>query len=77
ENALNYLEIGGELVYSTCTLRKAENQQVAEKFLSNHPELEPVRLPEPLGEKFGSMADIFPCHFGSDGFFITKFRKVR
>lgn len=77
ENALNYLDVGGELVYSTCTLRKAENEQVVEKLLSNHPEIEPVRLPEPLGEKFGSSADIFPCHFGSDGFFIAKFRKVR
>ncbi|MBR6792041.1 MAG: methyltransferase domain-containing protein, partial [Ruminococcus sp.] len=27
ENALNYLEVGGELVYSTCTLRKEENDE--------------------------------------------------
>lgn len=77
ENALKYLAVGGEMVYSTCTLRKAENIQVVEKLLADHPEIEPVRLPEPLGEKFGSYADIFPCHFGSDGFFISKFRKVR
>lgn len=77
ENSLNYLEIGGELVYSTCTLRKAENQRVVERLLSQHPEIESVRLPEPLGEIFGCMADIFPCRFGSDGFFISKFRKVR
>lgn len=77
ENALRYLAAGGEMVYSTCTLRKAENVHVVEKLLANHPEIEPVRLPEPLGEKFGSYADIFPCHFGSDGFFISKFRKVR
>lgn len=77
ENALEYLAVGGEMVYSTCTLRKAENIQIVEKLLADHPEIEPVRLPEPLGEKFGSYADIFPCHFGSDGFFISKFRKVR
>ncbi len=77
ENALNYLAVGGELVYSTCTLRKAENEQVVEKILSQHPELEPVQLPEPLGEKFGNSASIFPCHFGSDGFFTAKFRKIR
>lgn len=77
ENALEYLAVGGEMVYSTCTLRKAENVQVVERLLANHPELEPVVLPEPLGGKFGSSADIFPCHFGSDGFFISKFRKVR
>lgn len=77
ENALKYLATGGEMVYSTCTLRKAENIQVVGKLLADHPELEPVILPEPLGGKFGSSADIFPCHFGSDGFFISKFRKVR
>ncbi|MCM1315195.1 MAG: 16S rRNA (cytosine(967)-C(5))-methyltransferase RsmB [Alistipes senegalensis] len=77
ENALNYLKTGGEMVYSTCTLRKSENEYIIEKLLSEHKELEPVPLPEPLGEKFGSMASIFPCYFGSDGFFIAKFRKVR
>ncbi|MCM1506394.1 MAG: 16S rRNA (cytosine(967)-C(5))-methyltransferase RsmB [Ruminococcus flavefaciens] len=77
ENALKYLAVGGEMVYSTCTLRKAENEQVVEKLLADHPEIEPVMLPEPLGEKFGISASIFPCHFGSDGFFISKFRKVR
>ncbi|MDE5835148.1 MAG: methyltransferase domain-containing protein, partial [Ruminococcus sp.] len=77
ENALRYLATGGEMVYSTCTLRKAENICIVEKLLENHPEIEPVILPEPLGTTFGSSADIFPCHFGSDGFFISKFRKVR
>lgn len=75
--SLKYLEVGGEMVYSTCTLRKNENIHVVEKLLANHNEIEPVLLPEPLDKKFGSNADIFPCHFGSDGFFIAKFRKVR
>lgn len=76
-NALKYLAPGGEMVYSTCTLRKAENEHVIERILSEHSELEPVPLPEPLGEKFGCSASIFPCYFGSDGFFIAKFRKAR
>lgn len=76
ENALNYLAEGGELVYSTCTVRKAENEEVVEKLLAAHPELELAELPEPLGSVFkGSMAAIFPKHFGSDGFFIAKLRK--
>lgn len=78
ENALNYLEVGGELVYSTCTLRRSENDEVIDKLLANHPELEPVSFLEELGQPFGShKASIFPCHFGSDGFFISKVRKVR
>ncbi len=78
ENALNYLCIGGELVYSTCTLRKAENDEITDRLLENHPELEPVSFLEELGGPFGSYkASIFPCHFGSDGFYISKVRKVR
>jgi len=77
ENALNYLAEGGEMVYSTCTLRKAENEDVVNKLLANHSELELVTLPEPLGSKFGSMATLFPKYFGSDGFFIAKLRKIK
>ncbi|WP_295068993.1 16S rRNA (cytosine(967)-C(5))-methyltransferase RsmB [Ruminococcus sp.] len=73
-NALNYLEAGGTLVYSTCTVRRAENEEVCERLLREHPELEAVELPEMLGEKFGTMATLMPPKFGS-GFFIAKFRK--
>jgi len=78
ENALNYLEVGGELIYSTCTLRKEENDMVIDRLLENHPELEPVDILPQMGELFGSYkASIFPKHFGSDGFFISKVRKAR
>ncbi|MBE6859827.1 MAG: 16S rRNA (cytosine(967)-C(5))-methyltransferase RsmB [Ruminococcus sp.] len=78
ENALNYLEVGGEMVYSTCTLRKEENERVIEKLIENHPEIEGVSFLEDFGEPFGSFyASIFPKYFGSDGFFISKIRKVR
>ena len=78
ENALNYLETGGELIYSTCTLRKAENDEVIDRLLRAHPELEPVDFLTQLGEPFGSYkASIFPKYFGSDGFFISKVRKAR
>ena len=72
-NALNYLAVGGELVYSTCTVRKAGNDEVAERLLREHPELEPVELPDNLGWK----ATLSPMHGFDDGFFIAKFRKIR
>lgn len=77
QNALNYLAVGGEMVYSTCTLRKAENDEVVERLLREHPELEPVELPEMLLRKFGSMATLSPMHGFDDGFFIAKFRRIR
>lgn len=77
ENALSYLEIGGEMVYSTCTLRKAENDEVVERLLAAHPELESVEFPEILGRKFFGRATLFPEYGSGDGFFIAKFRKTR
>ena len=78
ENALNYLADGGEMVYSTCTLRKAENEEVVKRLLESHPEIELAELPQPLGSVFsGGMASIFPKYFGSDGFFIAKLRKIQ
>ena len=74
-NALNYLEEGGTLVYSTCTVRKAENEEVCERLLREHPELEAVELPEFMGRSFGTLATLMPPEFGS-GFFIAKFRKM-
>lgn len=78
ENALNYLETGGELVYSTCTLRKAENDNVIDKLLENHNDIEGIPFLEKLGKPFGDYkASVFPNYFKSDGFFISKIRKVR
>ena len=35
-NAKNYLKDGGRILYSTCTLRKAENEDVVNKFLAEN-----------------------------------------
>ena len=77
ENALRYLAVGGEMVYSTCTVRKAENDEVVERLLREHPELEPVELPELLLRRFGAKATLSPMYGFDDGFFVAKFRKTR
>lgn len=66
-----YVKPGGTLVYSTCTLNRAENDCVAERFLSENSDFEPVKL------KYFSdyKATITPDLFGGDGFFIAKFRR--
>lgn len=76
ENALNYLAVGGEMIYSTCTVRKAENDDVAARLLKNHPEIELAELPEIFGVRLENPLTLFPFRIeGSDGFFIAKFRK--
>ncbi|MFJ7746987.1 16S rRNA (cytosine(967)-C(5))-methyltransferase RsmB [Peribacillus sp. NPDC097295] len=81
EAAAPLLKQGGQLVYSTCTVDKAENDNVAAAFLEKHPEFEmdatlSDRMPEsvqPFVE--GHTLQVFPQYFSSDGFFIASFRK--
>ncbi|MEF9982935.1 MAG: 16S rRNA (cytosine(967)-C(5))-methyltransferase RsmB [Oscillospiraceae bacterium] len=70
ENSSKYLKIGGTLVYSTCTMLKEENEMVVEKFLSNNPNFEPF-------EKDNYTKTFIPDKKGTDGFFISKIRRVK
>ncbi len=71
---------GGKLVYSTCTLHPAENEQVVERFLKEHDEfsLEPVKIPSSMVREQDAgkgMATLMPHRSGSDGFFVACFVK--
>lgn len=72
--ASEYLKSGGELVYSTCTLNKDENDFVIDRFLDEHRDFCPVKIMEEYGNS-GHKATIFPKDFGCEGFFISKIRK--
>lgn len=71
-----YLKVGGVLVYSTCTLRKAENEAVVKNFLAAHPEFEAVAIDACGQVAPDGMLTLFPDGKGSDGFFIAKMRKI-
>ena len=78
KTSVEYVKVGGTLVYSTCTLSRAENDEVADRFLAEHLDFEPA----PLGEAFGSDSglcrmSITPAKYNSDGFFIAKFIRLR
>lgn len=75
--ASKYLKNGGELVYSTCTLNKVENDDIIDRFLAEHNDFESVNIMEEYKDiADGHKATIFPKHFGCEGFFISKIRKV-
>lgn len=78
QNAAKYVKPGGILIYSTCTILKEENEEIAEKFLSSYPDFEPEPLlPELHDELSSSMKTLLPSFLGSDGFFMAKFRRVK
>ena len=73
--AAEYVRDGGVLVYSTCTLNKAENEEIVTKFLAEHGEFAPeADLCFGLAD---GMRTFFPHTDGCDGFFIAKMRKKR
>lgn len=46
-SAAEVLKVGGEMVYSTCTILPQENQENAAWFLETHPNFESVALQIP------------------------------
>lgn len=72
------VKAGGVLVYSTCTLNPAENEENARWFLNENPDFEPMsfELPQWVSNNYeNGMATIFPDREGADGFFIARFRR--
>ncbi len=59
-NAVNYLNDNGRIVYSTCTLRKEENEQNIEGFLAEHKDF-----------KLEYSHTFMPHIDGTNGFFVA------
>ena len=64
ETSVGYLKPNGLLMYSTCTLRSAENRQVVDAFLERN---NGFRI---VGEK-----TLAPHTDGSDGFYYCILKK--
>lgn len=70
-----YLKPSGTLVYSTCTVNKAENEEVVNRFLASNPDFYTEDFS--YGEYTSScgMMTLLPHVHGTDGFFVAKLRK--
>ena len=68
---------GGTLVYSTCTLNPAENEDVCDRFLTEVPGFTPSD--EPYYASLcggGRYVTFFPEKDGGDGFFVAAFKRT-
>lgn len=82
-SAAPLLKQTGLLIYSTCTVDKAENEHVIRKFLKKHPNFEIdqsffEQLPKQLQTSEGISKDglqLFPHTYKTNGFFITRLIK--
>mgnify|MGYP003295667513 CR=1 FL=1 len=71
-NASRYVKAGGRLLYSTCTLSKAENEDICRKFLNTNLNFKAVGV---FSEDDDCMKTLMPHKNESDGFFIACFKR--
>lgn len=75
KNAWRYLKPGGRLLYSTCSVLKAENSLLLDSFLKQNTDASAL----PLDAKFGRVSGVgrqrLPGEDGGDGFFYALLEK--
>jgi 16S rRNA (cytosine967-C5)-methyltransferase len=75
--------VGGRLIYATCTVARAENEKVVERFLAERDDFVPVPVKEIWGrERAERLGDgmtlrLSPNRHDTDGFFGAVLRRVR
>jgi len=87
--AIKMAKVGGEIIYSTCSLTLEENELVLDTILKKYPvELDEIKLPvdsepaktvykgTPLNPEISKARRIIPWNINSEGFFVAKLIKT-
>ncbi|MDD6284123.1 MAG: hypothetical protein PUB05_02030 [Firmicutes bacterium] len=70
--SVQYCAVGGTVTYSTCTLLRAENNEVFDRFLAEHGNFEPLPIFD------GDYCKTFLYETDqTDGFFVASAKRVR
>lgn len=92
EESIKILKLGGEIIYSTCTHSPEENEEIVDYILNKFGEyikIIPVKLPIKTREGVTSWEEkkynsevklaqrIYPQDNNTEGFFISKFKKIK
>ena len=80
DSAAKALKPGGTLLYSTCTIRPAENEDVVSSFLERNPDFRALDLSSRLPEEWrpdshDGMLQLLPHVHKTEGFFVALLEK--
>ena len=70
------LKPGGELLYITCSVLRAENEQQIKTFLSSHPQAQELAIDASLGLACAHGRQCLPGENGGDGFYFARLKKI-
>ena len=78
KNQARYVKTDGVLIYSTCTILKRENEDIVRAFLEENKDftLEALPLPANLPQDHTGMLTLLPGEYDTDGFFISRLRRI-
>lgn len=79
--AIKHLKVGGELIYSTCSILSCENDEIIKSILNSNLELIPLDLTNyqdipKLSTKLEGTLCVCPSKY-YEGFYVVKIRKIK
>ncbi|WP_109440130.1 16S rRNA (cytosine(967)-C(5))-methyltransferase RsmB [Acinetobacter haemolyticus] len=70
------LKVGGTLLYITCSILKAENEQQMENFLATHTDAKEIKITADWGMEQMHGRQLLPSDQSGDGFYYCRIQKI-